>query len=282
MVAFRSRLQPLLRKCSVLLLMFTMWCLFCAFDSAQNKIYDDADLLTASQEAALQERCVSTAQSSLIDIIIVTTDNVGSKSSMTYSEDFFMAHDFGYDKKHGNAILLLINMDDREVWISTSGSGITYFSDTRIDNMITNITPYLSKADYDGACEYFLKRVATYMQTKPSSSDAGGNGSAQTVHDAASFSEKLLTGLPYKLLISVAAALIITLIISYRAKAHMTVDESTYLADHKYAVHRQHDRFTHTTSIRHQKSSGNGNGGGGGSSHSGSGGHSFGGGGGKF
>ena len=53
-------------------------------------------------------------------------------------------------------------MDAREIWISTTGKAINIFSDTRIDTMINDITPYLSDGDYEGASSKFLESIDYY------------------------------------------------------------------------------------------------------------------------
>lgn len=254
------------------------------FDSSQQKVYDNANLLTSQEESRLQQMCIEKALEAKIDLIIVTTNSTGKKSSMDYTEDFFMDHSFGYDKLHGDGVIMLINMGDREVWISTSGKGITYLSDTRIDNIITSITGKLSSGDYYDACVTFLTKTANYMTYLPSSADAKGSGNTMTVHDAASLSERLLYNWPVKLIISAVVAIIIVCILRSQNKTKMSVGSHSYMYNNQFRINMQHDHFLRTTRVRHEKSSGSSGGGGGsgGSSHSGSHGHSFGGGGGKF
>jgi len=269
------------------LIVITMLLLTCAFmlmgfDSTQKKVYDDAGILTSSEESKLQQLCVDTAQASQIDIIIVTTKDNQGKSAMKYAEDFFVAHDFGYDKKGGDGVLFLIDMQGRETWIATSGSGIKYISDTRIDNIVTATTTYLKKSDYSGACESFVNKIGTYMKTLPSSIDQGGDGNTTYTYDNKTFSEKLLDNMLIKVLIAVAVGAIVVIIMMFNAKAKVTVGCQTYVKDHKFDVRDTRDIFINTTVVTRKIVTNNGNGSGGGSSHTGSGGNSFGGGGGKF
>ncbi|MGN0408396.1 MAG: TPM domain-containing protein [Bacteroides sp.] len=281
-VSFRFKSISRLLVC---LIAAAFFCIFCGFDSSQQKVYDNAGILTDSQEAKLQKKCVEYAEKAKTDIIILTAENTTKKSSMQYTEDFFMAHDFGYDKLHGDGVIMLIDMHNREIWISTSGNAIKYLSDKRIDNIITSVTGKLSDGNYYDACTVFIEKTADYMTYLPSSSDAGGNGSTSTVHDAASLTEKLFYAFPVKLAIAAAVAIVITFILRSQNKAAMAVDNHRYMREHKYIIREQRDRFIRSTRVRHEKASSSSGGGGGhsgGSSHHGSGGHSFGGGGGKF
>ena len=262
------------------LTVISMILLICAFmlmgfDSTQKKVYDDAGILTSSEESKLQQLCVDTAQSSKIDIIIVTTANNQGKTAMQYAEDFFMAHDFGLDKNHGDGVLFLIDMQGKETYISTAGSGIRYISDIRIDNIITATTTYLKKSNYNGACETFVNKIGTYMKSLPSSSDQEETGNK-------TLSEKLLDHILIKVLIAVVGGAVAVIVMMFNAKAKMTVGCQTYVKDHNFDIRDTRDIFINTTVVKHKIETNNGSGNGGGSSHSGSGGHSFGGGGGKF
>lgn len=276
--------QNIFSKLLILVLAVTISLAFCGFDSAQQKVYDNAGILNKDEEAKLQQMCVEYAQEAEIDIIILTDKNTSRKSSMTFTEDFYMAHDFGYDKKHGDGVILLIDMYKREVWIATSGKAIDYLSDTRIDNLVTTVTNKLSGENYYTACSDFIKKTASYMKSRPSSSDKGGNGDTIYVHDAASLRERLFHNFPVKLAIAAALAMVVTLTLRSQSRTKMTVQGRQYMHNNQYTVRHQTDQFIRTTRVRHEKSSGSSGGGGshGGSSHSGSGGHSFGGGGGKF
>lgn len=275
----------LLKQVAVCLIATLIFCIFCGFDSSQQKVYDNAGILTDSEEEDLQKKCVEYAQKSKTDIIILTAKNTTKKSSMQYTEDFFMAHEFGYDKLHGDGVIMLIDMHNREIWISTSGNAIKYLSDKRIDNIVTSVTNKLSKDKYYDACSIFIEKTADYMTYLPSSADAKGNGKTTTVHDAASLPEKLLYAWPVKLAIAAVAAIIITFMLRLQNKPSMAVDNHRYMRDRKYVIREQRDHFIRSTRVRHEKPRSNdGDGGGqsGGSSHIGSGGHTFGGGGGKF
>ena len=50
-------------------------------------------------------------------------------------DDFYDEHDFGIGSRRSGA-LLLIDMDNREAYISTKGYAITLYSDARIEAML--------------------------------------------------------------------------------------------------------------------------------------------------
>jgi len=54
-------------------------------------------------------------------------------------------------KKSG--LLMLVNMQNREIWISTCGDAIDIFTDNRISIMEDNVIRHLSNNDYYSACQ---------------------------------------------------------------------------------------------------------------------------------
>lgn len=128
-------------------------------------VYDQANLL--DHTANLKREITDLRNQLKIDIVIVTTNNTRGKSARSYADDFYDEHDFGYDKPRGDGVLFLIDMDNREAYISTCGSAIYYFTDRRIDQALDAIVNALKRQDYDGACEEFLQYTKQYMQQDP-------------------------------------------------------------------------------------------------------------------
>ena len=142
------------------LLSFYVLC-FAGF-AAEVKVYDLANLFTLDEVDKLQESATSLAENYQMDIGIVTTDNANGKSAMEYADDFYDENDFGYGHNK-DGLLLLIDMDNREIYISTCGLGIQYFTDLRISKMLDSAYNYISNGDYYNAATDFLKQVEIYL-----------------------------------------------------------------------------------------------------------------------
>ena len=71
--------------------------LLCGFDSQEQKVYDDAGLLSEEERGELQEMLVAAAYDTKQDLVIVTTADSGGKSAREYADDFYDEHGFGYD-----------------------------------------------------------------------------------------------------------------------------------------------------------------------------------------
>lgn len=127
-------------------------------------VYDDASLFTKDEKIKLEEESNNLSNKYNMDIVIVTTDYAEGKSSREYADDFFDYGGFGVGKDY-DGILFLIDMDNREAYISTSGIGIRYLTDMRKENILDKIfDDGLLDGDYFGATMGFLKGTKTYLE----------------------------------------------------------------------------------------------------------------------
>lgn len=97
-----------------------------------------------------------------IDVVIVTTNDVEGKTSRDYADDFYDYNGYGLDEVN-SGVLFLINMEAREVYISTCGNAIDYFTDARIDSILDSVYEDLSKGNYYDSANEFLENVDYYM-----------------------------------------------------------------------------------------------------------------------
>lgn len=126
------------------------------------KIYDYAELLSIEQEKVLSEKANEILEKHNIDIAIVTVNTTNGLSSMEYADDFFDYNPFGYGEK-ATGLLMLINMEEREVWITTHGDAINIFTDYKIDSLLDKVYTGLSQADYYKAGSDFLSNSESYI-----------------------------------------------------------------------------------------------------------------------
>ena len=125
------------------------------------RVVDQADLLSESEEASLCFQLDTISAQLGMDLVVVTAETLEGKSPMAYADDFF-----DYNGYAGDGVLLLVSMEDRDWWISTSGYGITAFTDAGIEYIGEQIVPSLSDGDYAGAftifadtCELFITQA---------------------------------------------------------------------------------------------------------------------------
>jgi uncharacterized protein len=132
--------------------------------AAEQLVYDEASLLTKSEIEEIEAEASALSESHNMDIVIVTTEDAQGKSSRAYADDFFDYGGFGVGPDY-DGILFLIDMDNREAYISTSGKGIKYLTDERIERVLDEVFDSgLSDGDYYGAVRGFLSGTQRYLE----------------------------------------------------------------------------------------------------------------------
>lgn len=130
----------------------------------EYRVFDDADLYTETEIENLEEEANILSDKYNMDIIIVTTEDAEGKTSREYADDYFDYKGFGIGPNL-DGILFLIDTDNREAYISTSGEGIRYLTDYRIENIISRVlNGGLKDGDYYKGTRAFLSTTKGYLE----------------------------------------------------------------------------------------------------------------------
>ena len=113
-----------------------------------------ADLFTDEEEKQLSEQAQVLSDTMKMEAVIVTTEE-NPDSAQVFADGFYMEGGFGTGSDH-SGILFLIDMDNRELYISTNGQMIRYMTDSRINDVLDDVYNYAADADYYGAAAAFL------------------------------------------------------------------------------------------------------------------------------
>ena len=130
------------------------------FAKDEGSVYDGASLLTDQEISSLNEKITTLQQASGWNIYAVTTDHAEGKSARAYADDFFDAH----SPEQEDGVALLIDMDNREIYISTCGEAIRYLTDTRVDAILDDAYGYVSEGDYAGCLNAMVDGVSAYYE----------------------------------------------------------------------------------------------------------------------
>ncbi len=118
------------------------------------RLVDDAELLDLPDEERLLKKLDEYSEKHELDIIIVTTKSIGTKTSEQYADDYYDYNGCGYGPGD-DGILFLISMENRDWAISTYGKGIPYFTDAGQEYMQNQFLPALRNNDYITAFDTF-------------------------------------------------------------------------------------------------------------------------------
>lgn len=132
---------------------------------AGPRVIDMAGLLNEADHAELLSKLDGISERQRLDVVVVTVNGLDGKSSMQYADDFYDHNGYGYGGAK-DGVLLLVSMADRDWWISTTGYGITAFTDAGMGYISERFLPALSNGDYMEAftcfadcCDEFITKA---------------------------------------------------------------------------------------------------------------------------
>ena len=244
--------------------------------SERSRMVDMADLLSDSEEKELQNQLDEISERQKVDVVVVTVDSLGSKSPMDYADDFYDYNDYGFGNKN-DGILLLLSMEERDWYITTTGYGITAITDAGIDYISDKFVSYLSDGEYADGFEVYAELCDEFItQAK--------TGKPYDVNNMPKEPFKVFPKIIIALGIGFAVAFVVTMMMKGQLKSvRRQAAADSYVKQGSMVITDSRDLYLYRTISRTARpKSSSSSGGGGSSTHSSSSGSSHGGGGGKF
>jgi len=227
----------------------------------KRMVYDDANLLDADERLLLESAAAKHAEKRDTDFIIYTTKNENNVDVVKLTQDFYDNKKLGYDKPHGNAVILTMDMKNREVYLAGFYEAERLLDDGRLDKIRNKITPKLTEGNYYSAFSQYMSTADRYMGFEPGTNP-----------------DNIIFNGWFQLAVAFFIALFIVWGMKANAGGRVTVNAGTYANAGTSGIIDKHDIYLRTTvtkkPIPKPSSSGGGRGGGGttsgGHSHSGS------------
>lgn len=241
-----------------------------AWAAPTEYLFDHAGLFSESEKEKLSKKLDKIRDEKGLDAVIVTTNSTGGKTAMDYADDFLDEGGYGCGDEN-SAILFLLDMGGRELYISTQGAATEYFSDARIEVMLNHIYDKAADGNYYKAASVFTEDALLYMNVAPDLEPK----KTQTV-------TRVLLMLFISCLVGTVAAAIAGVVAGKGTRVR--VHGGDYLVDASVRLVEERDILVNsiTTSRKIETHTNNSSGGGGSSTHVSSGGVTHGGGGRKF
>ncbi|GIP49087.1 UPF0603 protein YdjH [Paenibacillus sp. J53TS2] len=227
--------------------------------SEKKLIYDEADILYPEYIDDLNALANEYGPKRETDFIVFTTDNPEDEDVVKLTEDFYDERAPGYDKAHGNAVILTLDMRNRDLYLAGFYKGEKYLDDSRLDKIRNKIAPLLTAGDYHGAFAEYIRTSYRYMGFRP-----GVNP------------DNLLFNTAIQLVIALVIGGVVVGIMAFRSGGRVTVNNRTYEDSGDSGVIWRQDNYLRTT-VTKTKIESSSSGGGGGSSGGGGGGTTSGG-----
>lgn len=274
MMNFNKKITSVL--CVVILAVFGC---VTVFAESQQKLIDDADLLTSSEQADITQKLEEASEKTGWDMVIYTNYNGVDKYDMeNYTNEYYDNHGFGIgDNKSG--IILNVDMNSREMYVITKGDVMYYVSDERNDRMLDAIQAELAGGYYYEAAETFVQYTVDYFEQGKPEDGTFTNVEINEKKDHPVTYSLLHYGIP-SLIAGAIIALITVLIIHHKYKNNGKENIYNLNENSKTTLTRKEDVFltksVSVTTIQSSSSSGGSSSSrGGGSSSHGGGGRSF-------
>lgn len=127
---------------------------------------------SAEEIAEITALCDRIEETYLVDLFVLTSRDVPAGQTREFADDYYDEGDFGYDHAH-SGMLYLIDMNNRQCWISTGGVMIDYMTDERINGTFDAGWDEMLNGEYGQSVLKSLEQVEAYLQADvPMESDA--------------------------------------------------------------------------------------------------------------
>lgn len=149
-----------MRKMLVLILMLVFLVPTTVKASTYNeeKVFDYANLFTAEEEDNLRYHA-NKFEKYALSVVYLTIDDAEGKSAMECADEFYDDNNFRQD-----GVLFLIDMDNREMYISTTGKSIDILTDEMLDGILDDSYMYASQGEYYECIEEMGRRTCLILE----------------------------------------------------------------------------------------------------------------------
>lgn len=130
-------------------------------------IFDEAKLLTRQEYEELDALAKQYSAERKTDMIIYTIHDPFAYDIKRMTQDFYDEYGPGYKMRHGNAVILMVDMTHKETYAAGFYKANLFFDDDRLDQIRDKIVPYLADKEYKAAFLTYLKTVHKYMGYRP-------------------------------------------------------------------------------------------------------------------
>jgi uncharacterized protein len=232
--------------------------------AVEQRVYDNANLLTGSEIAELEAVAAEHSRKHGTDFLFLTSEEQAPFFIVDYMGDFFDT--WAVENGQENAVLLTMNIATRDVYLAGFGTAETTLDNQRVNMVLDRIIPDMQRGDYAGAFRETVTTSSRYMEFRP-----GVNP------------ENIFFKTWFQLAVALLLGGIVVGSMLYNSGGRVTTTAGTYFDGDNSRVTGKLDQFRNKTVSRRRvpkKSSGGGGGFGGGGVTGG--GRSFSGGGRKF
>ena len=103
--------------------------------AARGDVYDQAGLFNGIEAEQLLGKAEELSEKWERDFVVVTASDTEGKSAREYADDFYDEKGYGTTGKN-SGVLFLVDMEHREMYVSTFGDMQLYITDKRLEDIL--------------------------------------------------------------------------------------------------------------------------------------------------
>ncbi len=128
-----------------------------------QRVFDNARLMSENEITRLENTIASLRRQYDMDFAVLTSNDVKPGRSREFADDFYDSNGFGTGSDF-SGVLFLIDMSNREFYVSTSGLMIRYVTDARLDALLDTAYSYLAEGKHGDAAYAALNQLSVYLK----------------------------------------------------------------------------------------------------------------------
>ncbi len=133
----------------------------CVSAESKSKLIDDAGLFTSSEQTEIEARLEEVSDKTGWDVIVYTNFNgVKSDEMEDYCNSYYDKQSFSKD-----GVMFVIDRSSDNRIIITKGKAMYYFDDDRMDDIKSELRPYISSQDWYGAVFKYIEVSERYFDS---------------------------------------------------------------------------------------------------------------------
>lgn len=135
---------------------------------ADTQVIDNANLFSSTEIDQMNSIIARIEREHDVDMVVLTTTDTPDDYSESmwkirdYADDFYDNGGYGMGEDL-SGMLILLDMNNRVMWLSTGGVMFEYINDSREEDILDRAYTHLSMGDYSEAIIAALERVETLM-----------------------------------------------------------------------------------------------------------------------
>lgn len=128
-----------------------------------TRVFDEAGLFSEEETGKLETRIDEVRDSQNADLAVLTVEDAQGKTAESYADDFYDSHGLGVGED-ASGILISIDMDNRELYVSTCGYAARVMTDARVEKVLDAAYGNVADGNYaDGALEA-IDQIEAYLE----------------------------------------------------------------------------------------------------------------------